>query len=520
MAVHLRTRLLLVAAVTVLGVATWLNVDAQRARMADRQRQVVRAADLRTAMVDQETGVRGFDQTGSEEFLEPFERGRRDYLRTLAAARRGADDPQVARQLAVMAEVAARWQALAGAAVGQIRREGPGSLTVQGARERKAVMDRFRTESALFRSLVMAAAVREDAAARWVSVCFVVAAALMMLGGGLLLIERAARRSGRRRRLEDEFVATLQGADDEAEAQDLLRRHVERSLPGAAAVVLSRDASNRQLLPVTDADAIAGLGDRLEGAAPRDCLAVRRGAAYERRASQPCTICGDIPGASRCTPSLVGGEVIGSLLVTRHGPIEADAATCLSSAVNQAAPVLANLRNLAIAEHRAATDGLTGLPNPRSVRETLLRMVAQAGRTVTPLSAVAMDLERFKALNDRHDHQAGDEALAAVGAVLRGGVRASDFAGRWGGEEFVILLPDTDAAGAAALAEKLRAAIAAAQVPSVPAGITASFGAASLPEHAHDADSLLRAADRALYAAKQGGRDRVELAAGSDAPVA
>ena len=114
----------------------------------------------------------------------------------------------------------------------------------------------------------------------------------------------------------------------------------------------------------------------------------------------------------------------------------------------------------------------------------------------------------------------GDEALAAVGAVLRGGVRASDFAGRWGGEEFVILLPDTDAAGAAALAEKLRAAIAAAQVPSVPAGITASFGAASLPAHAHDADSLLRAADRALYAAKQGGRDRVELAAGSDAPVA
>ena len=297
MAVHLRTRLLLVAAVTVLGVATWLNVDAQRARMADRQGQIVSAADLRTAMVDQETGVRGFDQTGSEEFLEPFERGRRDYLRTLAAARRDADDPEVARQLAEMAEVAARWQALAGAAVEQIRSEGPGSLSVQGARERKAVMDHFRTESALF-----------------------------------------------------------------------------RSLPGSAAVVLRRDASNRQLLPVTDADAIAGLGDRLQGAAPRDCLAVRRGAAYERRASQqplqPCTICGDIPGASRCTPSLVGGEVIGSLLVTRHSPIEPDAATCLSSAVNQAAPVLANLRNLAIAEHRAATDGLTGLPNAPATRRS------------------------------------------------------------------------------------------------------------------------------------------------------
>ena len=147
-------------------------------------------------------------------------------------------------------------------------------------------------------------------------------------------------------------------------------------------------------------------------------------------------------------------------------------------------------------------------------------MVAQAGRTVTPLSAIAMDLDRFKALNDRYGHQAGDEALAAVGAALRAGVRASDFAGRWGGEEFVLLLPDTDAAGAAALAEKLREAIASLTVLSVPAGITGSFGVAALPEHARDADGLLRAADRALYVAKQAGRNRVELAAVADAPVA
>ena len=132
-----------------------------------------------------------------------------------------------------------------------------------------------------------------------------------------------------------------------------------------------------------------------------------------------------------------------------------------------------------------------------------------------------MDLDRFKALNDRYGHQAGDEALAAVGAVLRSGVRASDFAGRWGGEEFVLLLPDTDGAGAVAVAEKLReAARRRVTVPSVPTGITASFGVAALPEHARDADALLRAADRALYAAKQAGRNRVELAATADAPVA
>ncbi len=423
-----------------------------------------------------------------------------------------------------MAGVAARWQVLATRAVGEVRANGPHSLTVAGASERKELMDRFRTESDLFRSLVTAAADRDAVRARWASVLFVVIASLILLGGGLAVMGRAARRDVRRRRLEEEFIRTLQGADDEAEAQDLLRRHVERLVPGADAVVLSRDASNRQLLAATDPATVAGLAERLDGAAPRDCLAVRRGDVYARRPGQqplqPCAVCGDLPGASRCTPSLVGGEVIGALLVTHHKGVDADGGKALSGAVNQAAPVLANLRNLAIAEHRAATDGLTGLPNARSVREMLLRMVAQAGRTGTPLSAIAMDLDRFKALNDRYGHQAGDEALAAVGAVLRSGVRASDFAGRWGGEEFVLLLPDTDGAGAVALAEKLRELIAAVTVPSVPTGVTASFGVAALPEHARDADGLLRAADRALYAAKQAGRDRVELAAAAGAPVA
>jgi diguanylate cyclase (GGDEF)-like protein len=224
-----------------------------------------------------------------------------------------------------------------------------------------------------------------------------------------------------------------------------------------------------------------------------------------------------MPGASSCTPSLVGGEVIGSLLVTRHKPLAPQAQERVSRAVTQAAPVLANLRNLAIAEHRAATDALTGLPNARSVRETLTRMVAQAGRSAAPLAAIALDLDHFKALNDRYGHQAGDEALAAVGAALRSGVRASDFAGRSGGEEFVVLLPGTDLAGGAQAAAKLRELIAGLAVPAVPGGLTASLGVAALPENAGTGDHLLRAADRALYAAKAAGRNCVELATADEA---
>jgi diguanylate cyclase (GGDEF)-like protein len=139
-------------------------------------------------------------------------------------------------------------------------------------------------------------------------------------------------------------------------------------------------------------------------------------------------------------------------------------------------------------------------------------MVAQAARIGSPLSAVLLDLDHFKQINDRFGHGAGDDALAAVGGVLTTTLRASDFAGRYGGEEFLILLPDTDSGGALETAEKVRTAIEAIDVPQVDRPITASLGVANYPTDALDSDTLVRMADRALYAAKGAGRNRVELA--------
>jgi diguanylate cyclase (GGDEF)-like protein len=473
-------------------------------------------------MLDQETGVRGYDQTGSEEFLAPWHDGRRAFEAALAAARTEADGHAMRRDLDAQVATARRWQALSAEAVALVRRDGADALTDDGIRERKLLMDRFRHENADFREHIHARADGLLRKAQWTAIGSVMMIGTVLLGGGLLLIEHGARRSARRRRAEREFIETLQGADHEDEAQELLQRHVARSIPGAEAVVLRRNASGNALSASTEPGGVPGLAERLDGAAPRDCLAIRRGAAYVRSEGdeplQPCGICGALPGASQCTPSLVGGEVIGSLLVTHHKPLAPAARETVARAVTQAAPVLANLRNLAIAEHRAATDGLTGLPNARSAREALTRLVAQAGRSASPLSVIAIDLDHFKALNDRYGHQAGDETLAAVGATLRSAVRGSDFAGRWGGEEFVVLLPDTDSAGALEVAAKLRELIAAIAVPAVPSGVTASLGVAALPEHAGSGDELFRAADRALYAAKAAGRDRVELA-GADAPA-
>jgi diguanylate cyclase (GGDEF)-like protein len=172
----------------------------------------------------------------------------------------------------------------------------------------------------------------------------------------------------------------------------------------------------------------------------------------------------------------------------------------------------ANVAELALAEFRASTDGLTGLPNKRAVTDTIKRMTAQAARSLTPLSAIALDLDHFKQINDTFGHGAGDDVLAAVGATLAETVRRSDFVARNGGEEFIVLLPDTDLESAAIVADKLRSAIGAISVPGVERRLTASLGLASIPQHAADADQLARAADRALYLAKTNGRNRTEVA--------
>ena len=125
---------------------------------------------------------------------------------------------------------------------------------------------------------------------------------------------------------------------------------------------------------------------------------------------------------------------------------------------------------------------------------------------------VLLDLDHFKQVNDRFGHGVGDDVLAAVGNVLPSVLRASDFAGRYGGEEFLILMPDTDSEGALEAAEKLRAAIQAIDLPQVDRPITASLGVASYPTDALESDTLVRMADRALYSAKGAGRNRVELA--------
>jgi diguanylate cyclase (GGDEF)-like protein len=309
-----------------------------------------------------------------------------------------------------------------------------------------------------------------------------------------------------------EFAEMLQSAVAEEEADELLKRQLERSIKASSVVVLRRNNSADRLLATTEPD--PALAERLVDAEPRSCLAVRFGRTHEQgQDTTPlihCSLCSRADGCSTCQPLLVGGEVLGATLVCHPEPLADSDHAAISAAVGQAGPVLANLRNLALARFRAATDALTGLPNSREVQDTIKRMAAHATRTLSPLAALMLDLDHFKQINDTYGHALGDDVLAALGTTVRAALRESDFVGRYGGEEFVILLPDTAHEEAEVVAEKIRAAVATITVPGVTRPITASIGLALLADDAPDSATLLRNADRALYAAKSNGRNRVE----------
>jgi diguanylate cyclase (GGDEF)-like protein len=178
----------------------------------------------------------------------------------------------------------------------------------------------------------------------------------------------------------------------------------------------------------------------------------------------------------------------------------------LKQSVSQAALTLRNARLLHEVEHLATRDELTGLANRRLFEETLALELGRHQRTGAALTVVALDVDHFKVVNDEYGHPAGDAVLRSVGDALRRETKAYDLPARYGGDEFLVLLPGCGAADAPAVAERLRGVAGAATAPTP---VTVSAGTATAPDDARDGASLVAAADAALYEAKRSGRDRV-----------
>ncbi len=208
-------------------------------------------------------------------------------------------------------------------------------------------------------------------------------------------------------------------------------------------------------------------------------------------------------------------EHVGVLLLERvqvH-PFSPNEQSLVLAGAEQAGIALQNARLYGEVQRLATTDELTGLSNRRQILTQGEVELARARRYGKPLSAVMMDIDHFKTFNDRFGHAVGDRVLSTVAEWARSALRTLDVIGRYGGEEFVALLPETDLAGAALVAERLRQAVGQSHVPSEagPLSVTISLGVAQLV-FGEGLAGLLNRADEALYQAKEGGRNRVVVA--------
>jgi diguanylate cyclase (GGDEF)-like protein len=181
-----------------------------------------------------------------------------------------------------------------------------------------------------------------------------------------------------------------------------------------------------------------------------------------------------------------------------------------------ASATASSLRLISATRERALRDGLTGAYNRAFLGEYLAKAVALARRRSSPLAVLMVDLDHFKKINDQHGHLVGDQAIVALARCLQAQTRASDAVVRYGGEEFAVLLIDVTPERAAQTAERIRGAVESTHVSfgGVQYGdlLRASIGIAMFPEHGTDEQSLVAAADAALYRAKRAGRNRVTLA--------
>ena len=313
--------------------------------------------------------------------------------------------------------------------------------------------------------------------------------AAFAVGGFALALHRrrsAAAARLERRTLHHAFARVLESACTESEALAVLDGYLRRDVPGTRFVF-----------------------ERAEDGRASDCAALRHGEPH--RESDPvtlhrCDTCRE-GGITFCVPAIARGTCLGVLRVSGRIPTP-DERERIAAAVRFAAPTLANIRSLARVETNALADPLTDLPNRRATSDQLARMVAEATRSETALSLLLVDLDHFAEVNDEHGISVGDSTLVAVSRALRGATRASDYVGRIGGEEFALLLHDTDSDGAAVVAANVLQAVRDLRVDSRDGPLTASVGIATYPQDAPDGRELFNAADHALSLAKDDGRDR------------
>ena len=342
------------------------------------------------------------------------------------------------------------------------------------------------------------------------------------------LLER--RQLHRETQLLSELNEWLQSCNSLGELYDMVAQFLSRLLPGCAGSLYIY-ANSRDVLEGAKSWNNGSVQPSMH---PEDCWGLRRGHVYDYGEREIDFPCGHVGVAHVehycCIPVLAHGETIGLLHLefragedgTYHQDEIGELRRLGLICAEQISLAIANVKLRDQLRDQSIRDPLTGLFNRRYMLETCRREFSRAARGRQSVTMLSIDVDHFKKFNDNHGHDAGDTVLREVGKCLEAVFRNEDVACRFGGEEFVVVLPGASLTDGARRAEELRARIEALTVRYLDQNlprITISVGAAAFPEAGDNPQSVLKAADDALYCAKEAGRNRVELAAAGIQPT-
>ncbi len=334
---------------------------------------------------------------------------------------------------------------------------------------------------------------------------------------------RIVHGAANRRRFETSLQAGLEMARTETAVYGIVNRALHDSVPALQVELLVADSSRAHFhrglhTSAGEAEERSGCGV----VSPTECPAAVRGDTIVFPTSTAIDACPYLqdrpsgPCSAACVPVNITGRAIGVLHATGADRIPPDEAAVgyLEATTRRAAERITLLRAFAKSETQASTDPLTGLLNRRSLEN----QVRDLQRDGVAYAVAYGDLDHFKALNDTHGHEAGDQALRLFSRVVRDSIRPNDIAGRYGGEEFVIVLPDCDTETATLVLERVREALALALTTGRVPAFTVSFGLAASTD-ADTFDQIVTVADHALLTAKTTGRNRVIVAPHPTEPI-
>ncbi|HYD19291.1 MAG TPA: diguanylate cyclase [Patescibacteria group bacterium] len=519
------------------------RLDAQKNLVFHTYEVIGEITSIVSRLKDVQSSQRGYVITGRPEYLAPYSAARsviNDSLQRLETL--VGDNPAQEKNAQVLRADAEKRIAIAAEIIEVHDRQGRDAAfalisTGKGEREMEAITHAAAGMVAIERGLLAERQAKAEEAAELTLAIGGGGAVLcvLILGGVFLVVHREAQRREKAEKEAQGALAVLQRVADQdrqishmsdylqscrsvKEAHDVISSSVLKILPGTTGEIALFNNSRNRLDP-----AVSWGGEEYmsSGFAPERCWALRRGQMHHVIPGGSEPLCGHIPamppGGAICFPMQAQGETIGCLTLVSDEPSDMGAQTekAVRRAGEQIALALSNLRLQEKLRDQSVRDPLTHLFNRRYLEETMERELDRARRKELPLGLMVLDIDHFKKYNDSRGHDAGDALLAQFAKLLMEQIRQEDIACRYGGEEFVVVMPGAGVEITEARAKKICEAVRNMKVTlggESFGGVTVSIGVSSYPAHGIRMEELVSAADKALYGAKHGGRDQVRLA--------